>query len=124
MKIQHYIAIIFTAVLGAAVLMCLSHSLKDKSTVLLYELRAKNTAAEMSKQESSPYEFHYAGKEKWENVFVVYRFNKFTGDMDRFSFTIYEEDKKTSAPQYDAVEKLNMLTGECVRTLSSADVEI
>jgi hypothetical protein len=121
MKIQHYIALILAAVLGVAALMLLSHSLKDKSTVLLYDLRAKNTAAEMSKQESLPYEFHYTGTEKWGNVFVVYRFNKTTGDIDRFSFTAYEEDKKTGAPQYDQVEKLNMLTGESVRTISSSD---
>lgn len=83
---------------------------------------AKNQARatlEGSKK-SEPYLFHYAGKEKWSNVFAVYRFNKETGETLRYSYTIYEEDKD-GTPQHDSVEVLNMETGESKSTVSSKD---
>ncbi len=85
-------------------------------------ISAKNQASARldENKKSEPYMFHYAGKEKWSNVFAVYRFNKETGETLRYSYTIYEEGKD-GTPQHDYVEVLNLETGECKSAVSSKD---
>ncbi|MBT4365337.1 MAG: hypothetical protein HN737_09300 [Desulfobacterales bacterium] len=83
---------------------------------------AKNHARVILEEnkKSEPYLFQYAGKEKWSNVFAIYRFNKETGEALRYSYTIFEEDKD-GTPEYDFVEVLNMETGESKSAVSSKD---
>ena len=72
----------------------------------------------ISQEKEEPYTFHYAGKEKWSNVFALYRLNKETGEILRYSYTIYEKDKD-GTQQYDSVSVLNMETGEESSNISS-----
>lgn len=73
-------------------------------------------------RKTDPYQFHYAGKEKWSNVFSTYRLNTETGELIRYSYVVYEKTDD-GYPRYDEVETLNMATGESKSITSSKDME-
>lgn len=84
------------------------------------EKRHSNEIISRPQVKTSPYLFHYAGQEKWNNVFALYRLNKETGELLRYSYTIFEKSKD-GFPAHDQVEVLNMTTGECKQNISSDD---
>lgn len=67
------------------------------------------------------FQFHYAGKEKFENVFVVYRLDRAQGKIDRLAYTMYAEDKKMEIPSYDMVSNVDMDTGSGDRYVIQTD---
>jgi hypothetical protein len=103
-------------VLGINSAVFLHHSYVEKEM----EKKHSNEIELKPKSKTIPYQFHYAGQEKWSNVFALYRLNKETGEILRFSYTIFEKSKD-GHPAYDKVEALNMATGECIGNTSSDD---
>lgn len=71
-------------------------------------------------KQASPYIYNYVGEEKWNNVFAGYRLNVETGELLRFSYTIFEE-AADGTPSYDQIEVLDMLSGESRTSVSSKD---
>jgi hypothetical protein len=67
------------------------------------------------------FQFRYVGKEKWSNVFVMYRMNRYTGRVDRIEYLAGEEDAKTGVPSMDQYSVTNVDTGERTDRLSEHD---
>jgi len=56
------------------------------------------------------YEFRYVGVEKFSNVFVTYRFDNFSGDIDRFTYNYYDEKKDSKGEiEFPAFESVGMI---------------
>lgn len=66
------------------------------------------------------YEFRYVGEEKFNNVFVTYRFDKLTGNIDRFTYSEYDALKddsgKITRPQWEGVGMIRLNDGQQVQS--------
>ena len=82
MKITTIISVLIFA-LGINSAVFLHHFFKEKEI----ESKHKNSKEIklISPKRTTPYIFHYAGEEKWNNVFATYRLNKETGKILRYS---------------------------------------
>ena len=100
--------LIFAAGINYAVMQhheYISDEINQRQIVQLNSLDAKQ------EPNPTPYSFHYAGKEVFNNVYSTYRLNKESGEILKYSYTSISKDKD-GTPQFDLVSVLNMETGE------------
>jgi len=127
MPIAIIISVIFFTI-GINTAVVLHHDYTDKEISKRYNHKImeidKRKMVEMelkTPKKDEPYSFHYAGEEKFSNVFTTYRFNKETGEILRYSHVNIDEDKD-GTPAYEQVRVINMETGLQVARTGSSDL--
>lgn len=84
---------------------------KSETQAELARIEAQQRQLRESQFSQFPYDFHYVGKEtEFSSSFVLYRFNRATGGVDRITYFSGAPLSDGSIPP--SVTRMNMLTGE------------